>query len=349
MLTPDKIEKRKRKILFHIVRSYIETAFPVASKTLVYRYRLDFSPATVRNIMAELEELGYLMHPHTSAGRIPTDRGYRYYVDMIMEEEQLNPSERKKILMQLINTQWEEIDSLLEQAVEIISDYTGQLGILLHNRKKNIYVEKIDLIYINKHKMLFVIVADSGEVLHLFVESEHLPKLEELNIFLTFLNNEFVGEPLSNIRNKIKVNLISSPNPLYNVFSETLTFLMDILEKAEEKEFFYQGANKIVKYPEFNEPGNLTDIIDLLERKVELIKILEADFKKDDLNIHIGRENIYQRVHNCSIITARYKIKGRPLGIIGVLGSTRLPYGRVVSVLKYVAQVLGQAIEGAIF
>jgi heat-inducible transcriptional repressor len=348
MLSREKIEERRRKLLSNIIRAYIETATPVASKNLVYRYRLNLSPATVRNIMAQLEKLGYLTHPHTSAGRIPTDKGYRYYVDTIMQEEQLTPSEKKRILMQLINTQWDEIDRLLEKALEMVTKYTNEMSILLHDRAENIYIEKIDLIYINRYKILFVIVTDSGDVIHLYLENEELPSIE-VEKFLKFVNSELRGEAFHNLKNKIKLNLISSSNPFYHIFSLPLSLLVDVLDKMVEKEFFYLGTNKIMRHPEFQEIEDLQEFIDMLENKVELIKILEEHLEHSDLNIQIGKENPYHCIHKCSIITARYKFRGRPLGIIGVLGPTRLHYSRIISVVKYVAEVLGQAIESTIF
>lgn len=350
MLSPEKIEERRRKILANIIKTYTETATPVASRTLVYKYRLNLSPASVRNIMAELEKLGYLTHPHTSAGRVPTDKGYRYYVDVIMEEEHLTPSERKRILMQLMNTHWDEINRLLEKALRIVSEYTNEMSILLYNRANNIYVEKMDLIYLNKYKVLFIIITDSGDVLHLFMEDERgFPNVEEMEKFLKFVNAEFRGEPLSNLRNKIKVNLLSSRNPLYQIFSNMLILLINALDKIEQKQFLYEGADKIVRHPEFKDVKILRGIIEMLENKRELVKILEDDIQGSDINIHIGRENPYKCAHNCSIITARYKLKGRPLGTIGVLGPTRMAYSRIISVLRYVADVLGQVMESSIF
>lgn len=348
MLNLEKIEERKRKILFSTVKTYIETAVPVASKTLVYKFRLNLSPATVRNIMANLEESGFLVHPYTSAGRIPTEKGYRYYVEIVMHEEQLTPFEKKNILMQLINSQWEEITVLLEQALQIVSKYTDEMGILLYNRAQNIYVEKIDLIYINKYKILFIIVTDSGDVLHLFLEDETLPKIE-VDKFLKFVNSEFKDEALHNIKNKIKVNLMSSHNPLYHIFSSPVTLLMNVLDKIEDKEFLYFGTNKILKHPEFRKVANLHKLINMLENRIELITLLESHLEQSDINVQIGKENTCQDFQDYSIITARYKSRGRPLGIIGVLGPKRLPYSRIISVVRYVAEVLGQTIETAIF
>ena len=349
MLNTDTIEGRKKKILAGIVKTYIETAMPVASKALVSKYRLDFSPATVRNIMVELEEVGYLKHLHTSSGRVPTDKGYRYYVDAIMEKQQLAPSEKKRILMRLINAQWEEMENLLENALSVVSNYTNQISLLVYYRARNIYVEKIDLIYINNFKILFIIVADSGDVIHIFIEDENLPRIEELSKFLNFVNSELKGEALNNIKNKIKANLISSSNPFYHVFSNLLNLLIGALVNIEDKAFLYQGTNKIIKYPEFNNIGVFHNIIDMLERKVELIKILESGFKNSDITICIGRENPYQCAQSFCIISAQYKLRGRVLGTIGILGPTRLPYSRTVSVVRYVSEILGQVLESTLF
>jgi heat-inducible transcriptional repressor len=349
MLDPREVEERRKRILGGIIRTYIETGMPVASKFLVSKYRLGLSPATVRNIMAELEKLGYITHPHTSAGRVPTDKGYRYYVDMIMEEEQLTPGEKKKILMQLINSQYDEIENLMQQALDVISDYTEQLAILFYNRENSIYVKKIDLISITKNKILAIIITESGDVLHFFLEGEELPQPEKLEKFTTFLNAEFTGLSIAQIKNKIKTRLISSPDPLYGMFSSYLKLFSKILDCIKGKELLYQGTDKLLNFGSRGDIENLSSIVNVLEEKVELIKMLEGDLKKGDVNIHIGRENLYGFMSECSIITAKYKFHGRPLGTIGILGPKRLPYSRVVSVVKYVADVLTQAIEGMLF
>jgi len=349
MLEPREVEERRRKILAGIVRTYIETGMPVASKLLVSKYRLGLSSATVRNIMADLEKLGYITHPHTSAGRVPTDKGYRYYVDMLMEEEQLTPVEKKKILMQLLNSQYEEIENLMEEALDIVCNYTRQLSFLFYNRENSIYVEKINLIPITRNKILVVIITESGDVLHFFLEGEELPSHEKLEKFTNFLNSEFKGLSITNIKGKIKTKLISSPDPLYSMFSSYLKLFYKILDSIQGKQLLYQGTKNLVDSGLSGDILNLSSILTALEEKTGLIKLLEGDLKKGDINIYIGEENLCNFISECSIITARYKLHGKPLGTIGILGPKRIYYSRVVSVVKYVADVLTQAIEGMIF
>ena len=349
MLEPREVEERRRKILAGIVRTYIETGMPVASKLLVSKYRLGLSSATVRNIMADLEKLGYITHPHTSAGRVPTDKGYRYYVDMLMEEEQLTPVEKKKILMQLLNSQYEEIENLMEEALDIVCNYTRQLSFLFYNRENSIYVEKINLIPITRNKILVVIITESGDVLHFFLEGEELPLQEKLEKFTNFLNSEFKGLSITNIKGKIKTKLISSPDPLYSMFSSYLKLFYKILDSIQGKQLLYQGTKNLVDSGLSGDILNLSSILTALEEKTGLIKLLEGDLKKGDINIYIGEENLCNFISECSIITARYKLHGKPLGTIGILGPKRISYSRVVSVVKYVADVLTQAIEGMIF
>jgi len=349
MLEPREVEERRRKILAGIVRTYIETGMPVASKLLVSKYRLGLSSATVRNIMADLEKLGYITHPHTSAGRVPTDKGYRYYVDMLMEEEQLTPVEKRKILMQLLNSQYEEIENLMEEALDIVCNYTRQLSFLFYNRENSIYVEKINLIPITRNKILVVIITESGDVLHFFLEGEELPSHEKLEKFTNFLNSEFKGLSITNIKGKIKTKLISSPDPLYSMFSSYLKLVYKILDSIQGKQLLYQGTKNLVDSGLSGDILNLSSILTALEEKTGLIKLLEGDLKKGDINIYIGEENLCNFISECSIITARYKLHGKPLGTIGILGPKRIYYSRVVSVVKYVADVLTQAIEGMIF
>ncbi len=342
-------EERMEKILTGIVKTYIETAMPVASKALVCKYRLKISPATVRNIMAELEGLGYLKNLHTSSGRVPTDKGYRYYVNMVIEEEQLSPSEKKKILMHIINTQWDEIERLFTHALQVVTEYTNQASVLLYHRIRNVYVEKIDLVYINKFKILFIIIADNGDVFHLFIENENIPSVDELRSFLKFVNRELQGQSLFEVKNYIKRKLISLDDSFYRLFSSLFNLLIKSLDNMDEKAFMYFGVNRIIQYPEFRDIDVLERVIKFLEEESGLIKIMEGDIGGSDVNIHIGGESPLMDIENCCILTSKYKVKNRALGTIGVLGPTRIPYARSISVVKYVSDVLTQALESAVF
>ncbi len=342
-------EERMERILTGIVKTYIETAMPVASKALVCKYRLKVSPATVRNIMSELEELGYLKNLHTSSGRIPTDKGYRYYVNMIMDQEQLSPSEKKKILMHIINVQWDEVDSLFMNALQVVTKYTNQPSLLIYHRVRNVYVEKIDLVYINKFKVLFIIIADNGDVLHLLIEDEHMSSMDELSSFLKFANRELQGQSLFEIKNHIKRKLISLDDSFYRLFSSLFNLIINSLEKMDEKIFMYFGANRIIQYPEFRDIDVLERVMKLLEEGSALTKIMEGDVTGSDINIHIGEESAFMDIKNCCVVTSKYKVKNRTLGTIGILGPTRIPYARSISVVKYVSDVLTQALDSAIF
>ncbi|MDP8254031.1 MAG: heat-inducible transcriptional repressor HrcA [Candidatus Kaelpia aquatica] len=342
-------EERMDRIFTGIVKTYIETAMPVASKALVCKYRLKISAATVRNIMVELEELGYLKNLHTSSGRVPTDKGYRYYVNMVMDEEQLTPSEKKKILMHIINTQWDEVERLFTHALQVVTKYTNQVSVLLYHRVRNVYVEKIDLVYINKFKVLFIIIADNGDVLHLFIENENIPSIDELRSFLKFVNRELQGQSLYEVKNYIKRKLVSLDDSFYHLFSSLFNLLIKSLENMDEKIFMYFGANRIIQYPEFRNVDVLERVIKLLEEESGLTKIMESDIGGSDVNIHIGGESLSMDIENCCILTSKYKVKNRALGTIGILGPTRIPYARSISVVKYVSDVLTQALDSAVF
>jgi heat-inducible transcriptional repressor len=345
----DNREERKERILTGIVKTYIETAMPVASKALVYKYRLKISPATVRNIMSELEELGYLKNLHTSSGRVPTDKGYRYYVNMVMDQEQLSPSEKKKILMRIINVQWDEVERLFMNTLQLVTKYTNQPSLLIYQRVRNVYVEKIDLVYINNFKILFIIIADNGDVLHLFIEDENIPSINELGSFLKFANRELQGQSLFEIKNYIKRKLISLDDSFYRLFSPLFNLVIASLEKMDEKIFMYFGVNRIIQYPEFKDIDILEKIMNLFEEGSILNKIMENDINASDINIHIGAESNYIDIENCCIVTSRYKVKNRALGTIGILGPTRIPYARSISVIKYISDVLTQALDSALF
>jgi heat-inducible transcriptional repressor len=343
------LEERKLRILSTIIRTYIETGKPVASKMLVYRHRLKISPATVRNIMAELEELGYLTHPHTSAGRIPTDEGYRYYVDILMEEEKVSPSEKRKILTELLEEEWADLDRFLEKSVEVISELTDETALLFYAGAMNTILKKINLIPVSENKLLFIFISDTGDVHHVFIDSQNIFPKNKIVKFLQFINSELATDTIYNLKTKIKQRFLNPEYPFYSIFHDALELFLSALEKIEEHHVYFEGTSKVLMKPEFHNIERLRLLFSALERKRDLIKILKEDLNKEDINIRIGKENTYPFIKNCSIITVKYKIENRSLGVIGVLGPKRLAYGRVISILKYVANILGEVLETSLF
>lgn len=342
-------EERRRKILFNIIRTYIETAKPVASKALVYRYRLKVSPATVRNIMAELEELGYLTHPHTSAGRIPTDKGLRYYVDLLMQEERITPYEKRRILSELLETQWAELEELLAKSAEVISELTDEAGLLFYAGARQTVLRGVNLIPLSENKLLFIMIGDTGEVHHVFVETRELPAQNKVEKFLRFINEELKDETVLSLKSKIKSRFLVPEYPFYSIFYDLLKLFLSALEKIEKKYLYLEGTSKVLMKPEFQDIERAKLLLNALEEKKEIIRILEQDLYRNEINIHIGEENPCPKIHDCSIITAKYRIGQRSLGTIGVLGPKRMAYGRIISILRYMADILGEAMETSLF
>lgn len=338
------IESRRKSIFSAIVESYVDTAMPVGSRALSQRFRYTISPATIRNVMADLEEMELIMHPHTSAGRVPTDKGYRFYVDSLLEPEHLT-KEEESIVNKLIHSSGNDIDYIMQNASKAISIITNVVGIVLTPRLKRSIFKHIELFNIDESRILAVIVTTSGFIKNLIMDVEERITKGELGRITEFLNIELEGVSLGEIKPYLTRKLLEEKNSFYTFLKRAIDILsVPGLFRADDH-LYFEGAACIMAHPEFTDIRKARLFLSVCEDKKGLLNLLNEDMELEGIKIHIGKENAYNEIQDCSVVTCNYNTGGTVVGAIAAIGPTRMEYGKVISVLKYISHELEKELE----
>ncbi|MFH1779278.1 MAG: heat-inducible transcriptional repressor HrcA [Candidatus Omnitrophota bacterium] len=343
MVVTDAISRRN-KILETVIDSYVSTATPVGSFTVSKKYRIGLSPATIRNVMVELEKLGYIAHPHTSAGRVPTDKGYRYYVDTLMELKHLTEEEREFIEKNLTQD-LDELEDIIRRTARAISTLTKQTSLISFPRAKKRTFKRLELISTSAAKIHALLFTAQGVVKHSIFELQENIEERELSRISKFLNEELLGLPLSEIKDHLLGKILSENDPFHHLFKQAIDILnlSRLLEEKNEK-ILLDGTHHIIEQPEFRNTEKIKAILKALEDEDEILDILDEDLEENVVKIHIGSENPYEDIRECSIVVSNYKIGEENIGGIGLIGPTRMDYSKVVSVIEYVGQIFSRSL-----
>ena len=324
------LDDRKLKILTAIIQNYLETGEPVGSRTISKYTDLNLSSATIRNEMSDLEELGLIIQPHTSAGRIPSDRGYRLYVDMMLKEKE---DELNNLKVEL-NAKSERLDTILKEAAKVIADSTNYASMITVPKYRTKKIKFIQLTQVDFSTLLCVVVLDGNLIKNMMVPcDEELPKeaLLKLNLMMnTFLQGLDMQE--------INVSVMQKLRNEANEYSALISNILDAIAKCLEDqgvEAYTSGSTNIFKYPELNESGKASNLLYALEEKKELTDLM---YKEGDSNrgiqVYIGEENPIEATKDCTLVTATYHIEDGVYGKIGILGPRRMDYEKVVGTLR---------------
>jgi heat-inducible transcriptional repressor len=338
------MESRRKSILGAVVESYVDTATPVGSRAISQRFRYTISPATIRNVMADLEEMGLIMHPHTSAGRVPTDKGYRFYVDSLLEPKHLTKEEESTI-NKLIHHSGNDVEYIMQNASKAISIITNVAGMVLTPRLKRSIFKHIELFNIDDSRILAVIITTSGFVKNSIMDfEEHITKQELIRI-TEFLNSELEGISLGEIKSYLTRKLLEERDSFYTFLKRAADILsVPGLFRADDH-LHFEGAACIMSHPEFTDVRKARLFLRACEDKKDLLNLLNEDMEREGIKIHIGKENTDSEMQDYSIVTCNYKINGATVGAVAAIGPTRMEYGKVMSVLKYISHELGKELE----
>ena len=332
------LDERKLKILQAIIRNYMETGEPVGSRTISKYSDLNLSSATIRNEMSDLEEMGYILQPHTSAGRIPSDKGYRLYVDHLMEEKEREVTELKELMIR----RTDKLEQVLKNVVKVLANNTNYATMISAPQYHQNKLKFIQLSRVDEHQILAVIVAE-GNV----IRNKLIPICEELddetilklNILLnTMLNGKTIAE--------INLQMISSMKEQAGIHSNIISDVVDAVAEAihsdEGMEIYTGGATNIFRYPELSDNGKASELIQTLEEKQMLAELVTETLNKDDkgIQVYIGSESPIQSMKDCSVVTATYELGQGLQGTIGIIGPKRMDYENVMSTLKTLMEQL---------
>lgn len=334
------LNNRQLKILQAIIKNYLDTAEPVGSRTISKKYDLGISSATIRNEMSDLEELGFIVQPHTSAGRIPTDKGYRLYVDDLMKYEELNITSIESI-KNMLQHKVATVDCLLQEISKILSVLTNYPTMTSTSNYKKTSLKYMQLIPLDEKSIILVIITDGNIVKNHVINVTKIIDKDELNDLSDILNKYLKGLTLEDINleliQKIKYKMGNSSEILNSI----LEAINSTIEVADDIDVYTSGATNILNFPEFNDLSRAKNLISTLEEKQMILNMLKGaknNQTNSNIKISIGGENSFDQIKDCSVITTTYRIGGKEIGSIGIIGPTRMDYARVVSTLNYLVK-----------
>lgn len=338
------LRSRSHSILQAIIQAYAQSATPVGSEFLWANYRFGVSPATIRNAMAELENQGLITHPHTSAGRIPTDRGYRYYVDLLMEPQRLKPDEEAQ-LEAITCSYSEEPQEFLEEAARLLAQLTEEAGVVLVPQLTQGSFRRLELIPMDPREVVGVLIATEGLVKHSILELLEPVEEDELSRIERFLNQELAGMPLTQIHSYLERCLLEATSSFSHLYKRAADLLRLGPFLEEELSVILEGTSRILQAPEFRDIERTRRLLPLLERKEQLGELLRRDLAADEVKLHIGSENRDAALTDCTVVAASYRLRGGVNGVIGVLGPTRMDYPRITTMVSRMAQAVTRAFQ----
>jgi heat-inducible transcriptional repressor len=337
------LDARHQGVLRAIVLDYIRTAEPVGSRTISRRYGFSLSPATIRTAMADLEELGYVAQPHTSAGRIPTDRGYRFYVDALMDRPQLSQAEVQRIVQHVAPSAG-EVEELLREAGRLLSVLSPYVAVVLAPRLQESQFRRVEFVSLARDRVLAILMADGDLLHHKVVPVDEAMTQEELDRIARHLTDLLQGRSLQEVRDLLLLQMAEEKAQYDRMLARAIRLGAMALEADPEADVYVVGAARIADQPEFADVAKMKALFAAFEEKSKLVKILNQCLTEADFKIFIGSEIPVREIQGLSVIAAPYRRGDRLLGVLGVLGPTRMDYGRALALVETTARLLSRAL-----
>lgn len=330
--------KRKEMILAAIVEQYIKTGEPVGSKFLMTALPISVSSATIRNEMSELAELGYLDQPHTSAGRIPSEKGYRYYIDRLMNRSELTDAERDSVRSALEQCAGNP-EALLNKAGELLADLTGCTAIATTPTDEGATVKRVEIVPVGTRIAMIVLMTSSGILKNGVCRTEVPLTVDMIENFHAIVDSTFLGRPVTDIGTVMIQTLVASLGANALAMSPLFVALADIAAQAVKAQIYLEGAQNLLHHREFSD--NMFDMMEFLNEDDKLGRAVAAG-KADPLSVRIGSENLFRQMENTSMIVGRYQIHGHNGGALGIIGPTRLDYAKLIPRIEYLTEVVSK-------
>lgn len=338
------IDDRKIKILEAIINDYIKTGEPVGSRTIAKNHDLGVGSATIRNEMSDLEEMGYLEQPHTSAGRIPSSKGYRLYVDSMMDKPILSKEEDLKIKEYVLNSAMLEVNKIVKNASTLLSELTHLTCIVKTPSMSMSTLKSIQIVRMDDQNLLAVIVTDGGLIKNQIIRVNEAPSVEVLSGINKILNQRLVHLSIEEINLEVINNLKLDLHGYDEVFNAMLPALYQCLKEDDTSRVFMEGTTNIFNYPEYNDIEKAKQILSLLHNKDCVVELIEPE---SDITIKIGDENYIPEAKECSVISAEYSLGDSAKGTIGLIGPRRINYSKVIAIMAQVMKELNNTLRGS--
>ncbi|BAN68999.1 heat-inducible transcriptional repressor HrcA [endosymbiont of unidentified scaly snail isolate Monju] len=341
----EQISERAQHFLKVLIERYIRDGQPVGSRTLARDSGLDLSPATIRNVMADLEELGLVASPHTSAGRVPTAAGYRLFVDSLLSIKPLNRKTVDQLQQQLpsANTPGE----IVESASRLLSSMTRLAGVVMVPKRNQERVRQIEFVPLSGTRVLAVLVTSAGEILNRIIETGRRFERSELEQLSNYITEHYAGHDLESVRRLVLDDMQATRERMDDLMAEALrmaqvTFSTDAEDEAD---VVVSGQTNLMDFDELARMDRLRELFEVFAEKQQMLHLLDRCLEVDGVQIYIGEESGYETLRDCSIITSPYKVDDEVVGVLGVIGPTRLPYDKVIPIVDVTAQLLGAALK----
>ena len=337
---PAGLDARSRQLLRTLIAGYIRSGEPVGSQVLARQSGLDVSPATIRNILADLEDAGLLSAPHTSAGRIPTARGYRLFVDSLLQVRPLPDAELARLRDELpagFGTQ-----ALLGSASELLSAMSHFVGVVSVPRREQFAFRRVDFVSIDAQRVLAILVFSDNEVQNRIIHTRHAYESAELEQIANYLNHHFAGRSLADIRVTLLGELRSDRSEMERLLARSVELAEQVLVPGND-DMVLAGQTRLMGVQELSDVDRLRELFEAFARKREILQLLERTVQAPGVRIFIGEETGLAPLEGVSLVTAPYVAGGQVLGVLGVIGPTRMAYGRVIPVVQAAADALGDA------
>lgn len=335
------LEPRQEKILLAVIREYIQTAEPVGSASLLQKYNLGCSAATIRNEMVRLEDMGYLTQPHTSAGRVPVGKAYRYHVNRLLEKRIAPPPEAPDITREFEDAD-RELEALLDHTRRRLSQLTRYTSLVVGPRLGRSLFKYLQLIKAAPRQVILVMMTHAGTVAHRVIELSVDVEIGDLERITTMLNERLRGKSLDAIDFTF---LQSLPQPAEPEILRRVSQVTQELSHEYENRLYFEGASNLLNQPEFRDTQKARGLLEVLEQERLLAEILDKSLPREGVAVVIGGEHMLSQMRECTMVMATYSVEGVSVGSIGVIGPMRLRYDRVISIVKYMADAFGHRLS----
>jgi heat-inducible transcriptional repressor len=343
----DILSDRARQLLRVLVESYIRDGQPVGSRTLSRDSGLSLSSATIRNVMADLEELGFVSSPHTSAGRVPTDRGYRFFVDTLLRVQPVDQMAVEELRRNLGAAPYESSKSLVATASQLLSNFTQLAGVVTVPKAQGAAITHIEFVGLSDNRVLVVLVFNGREVQNRVIRLDRHHGADELKRAANFLNEQFVGRTLDQARNEILRQLQEARESMNALMVEAISMAQQAFQqdRPEGLEYVIAGETKLMGAAHLNNVDKLRRLFEAFNEKRDFLNLLDQSLHAEGVQIFIGQESGFQVLDDCSVVTAPYRGDDGVVGVIGVIGPTRMAYERIIPIVDVTAKLLGLALN----
>ena len=338
-------DERAQHILRTLVQQFIRDGQPVGSRTLSKASGLSLSPATIRNVMADLEDYGFITSPHTSAGRIPTPKGYRFFVDTLVQLREPGRSEVSALQSQLRDEARADAKALAENASAALSSLTSLAGLVTLPRQSQVTLRQIEFLPISDRRVLAILVINNSEVQNRILTMDRDYSESELRRAANFLNENFAGRDIDEVRRLVLEELKRTRETMNQLMIDTVTLAQQALPGEGRSGYVMAGETKLMGFEELSDIEKLRQLFEAFSQQREILGLLDRSIEADGVQIFIGEESGFQLLEDCSVVTAPYRVDNEIVGVLGVIGPTRMAYERVIPIVDITARLMGAALK----